>query len=183
MDDDNNKVSLRIGDVWAYPQGSGHIYVRLDPDKDSCHSDRLVTVRGVGLKGSFHMWLWDDGYWHVGMQYAPGHDRRPLNDYERRRDMYINRRDGTMTDGTSAAKDTLIQQAEPFINDWAKAHPYVLFMAETKALEAVRDRAARLHDEAAQALTNAMEAHKKAEQALHVHLTTHPAISLEGSKV
>jgi len=182
FDGKDNKVETRIGPVWVCPTQKDHVVVRLD--HETTHNqvepnNTPLKVRGTAYRGSFHMFLWSDGYWHVGREYTEQSQptslrlnsvmQRKTTEYEQRRDMYIVRRDNR-EDATRAAKESICMFVQPAVNRWVADHPFAMFLAEAETLQENLTRCDRKVTEAHKELAERRGEQQEASRALRDHL-------------
>jgi hypothetical protein len=123
---DSFQVVTPIGTIEATPTCKDHIHV-----------SGPITVRGIPYRAGIHLYLWNDGAFHVGPQFTKqkrfdGDCMVPSSDYDIRQSCYLTRTDKILTDGSQSAKDKAIDVIETSINVWIKDQSHLLDMAQKR---------------------------------------------------
>lgn len=139
-------IQTSLGKVEATPTEAKHIYVSFGSPYDS---GEALIVRGVGIRGSAHFFLWDDGRWEIGNQY--NNKGQPSVHWERSSSLHLTRVD-SFRDGPSNKAHTVIADVlYAALGKWADStegkqalQVASLLDIEQRLLEAEKDEAKAL---------------------------------------
>lgn len=152
----------KYGLIDIKPTQSNHVYVCTEGDED-----RWLTVRRVKYAGSFHLYRWHDGLFHVGEQ-SKGEYRRKLYSVFLKHSDWLERKS---TDSPSdLTRDILVVEVERVVNEWVKANPQAMYDAQTKHLMDEKESAIQKASDAQDLYNVAVRACDEATNALADHL-------------
>lgn len=97
------------------------------------YNDKPVTAFGVQYAASIHVYLWNDGRFHIGPEYRDryGNGEKELTDaYYRRDSLYLSRIGNICDHGTQAAWKRIADAIDEAANNFVVNNPAILREAE-----------------------------------------------------